>query len=114
MRKWLILFVFITTLAQAELGSGDYLAQPPRIVTTEIWHYNQLTPVYQIDIEHAGNDAVLTAAEAAVASVRPEFKKFTEQFAQAVDHYVIGRQETGTRTTIYIRRSIIADWLITS
>jgi hypothetical protein len=101
-------------LAQMPLGSGEHIAKPFQVILTQQWLYNQPVPVYQITIEHAGEHAELRAAEAAVASVRPEFKNFTTDFAQHISHYVAGRDDTGTRTVIYIRRSIVAAWLITS
>jgi hypothetical protein len=113
--RWLILLVLLTpNLAQAESGSGEHVARPFQVVLAEAWLYNHAVPVYQVTVEHAVEHAELRAAEAAVASVRTEFTNFTSQFVQAIDHYVIGRTDSGTHTTIYIRRSIVADWLITS
>jgi hypothetical protein len=113
--RWIfILLLFITTTALAETGSGERLAQPPVIVLTQAWLYNQPVPVYQVTVEHAGEHAELQAAEAAVASVHNEFKNFSTQFVQALNHYIVGRTDQGNQTTIYIHRSIIADWLIMS
>jgi hypothetical protein len=113
--KWLILFLFVVAdLAMAEMGSGEHIAHPPQIVLAEVWLYNNPVPVYRIDIEHAGEFAELQAAEAAVTSVRPEFKTFTAEFQKSLDYYVVGRQDSGLHTIIYIRRNIVADWLITS
>ena len=114
MRKWLILFVFATATAQAEMGAGDNLAHPPTVILTEQWLYNRTVPVYQVTVEHAGEYAVLRAAETTVASLYPGFKNFNSEFIQSLHHYIIDRQDQGTRTTIWIRRNIIADWLITS
>lgn len=114
--RWLILSVLlISNLALAdEFGSGERLAQPPTVILAEIWHYNAKTPVYQVDIEHADDAAELQAAAAAVASVRPEFREFDAKFQQVIGNYVAARQDTGQRTRIYILRTIVADWLITS
>ena len=114
MKRLILSCLLITNVAQADMGSGEQLAQPFAVVLAQTWLYNQAVPVYQVTIEHAGEHAELQAAQAAVASVRTEFTNFNKQFVQALDHYIVGRTESGTRTTILIRRSIIADWLITS
>jgi hypothetical protein len=111
--RWSILsLVFVANLAWADTGSGDQLAHPPTVILSEIWLYNQVTPVYQVNIEHAGETAVLQAVQAAIASVHPEFTTLTPSLAAAAENYVVARTDLGTRTTIYIRRTIIADWLI--
>ena len=113
--KWLILLVLlVANVAHADIGSGERLAQPFAVVLAQAWLYNQAVPVYQVTVENAGEHAELQAAQAAVASVRSEFTNFNKQFVQALDYYIVGRTESGTRTTILIRRSIVADWLIAS
>ena len=112
--KWLLVFLLtVANLARAD-GSGDIVARPFSVVLAEQWLYNQAVPVYQVTVEHAGEHAELRAAEAAVGSVRPEFQQFSSAMINSIDNYVVGRREQGSVTIIYIRRSIIADWLITS
>jgi hypothetical protein len=112
--KWLIIsLIAVANLAQAE-SSGESVARPPTVILTEAWLYNIQVPVYQVNIANAGESAVLQAAQAAVASVRPEFKNFGADFVRGLDHYVVARQDSGSHTTIYILRTIVADWLIMS
>lgn len=112
--KWLIIsLLLVANLAHAE-GSGDIVARPFSVVLAEQWLYNQAVPVYQVTVEHAGESAVLQAAAAALSSVRPEFQQFSSAMINSIDNYVVGQHEQGSVTIIYIRRSIVADWLITS
>ena len=117
MRHVLITFLLVCSFnscAESDFGAGEQLAHAPTVVLTEVWHYNNKVPVYQVDLEHAGDTAELRAAEATVARLYPEFKTFSPDFAQHIHLYVVARTDSGTHTRIYITRSIIADWLISS
>ena len=112
--RWLILsWLLVANVAHAE-GAGEHLAQPFTVLITQRWLYNLAVPVYQVSLEHADEHSHLRAAEAAVASVRPEFRKFSAAMINTIDLYVTDQEQQGSVTVIYIRRSIIADWLITS
>lgn len=117
MRQLFISFLIVCSAnswANPDSGSGEQLAHPPTVVLAEIWHYNQRVPVYRVDIKHAGESAELHAAEATVANLYPGFRRFGPGFEKNINLYVVARQDTGTHTTIYISRTIVADWLITS
>lgn len=115
MRQLIISFFIVLSFnAKAGDGSGDQLAHPPTVIVAEIWHYNQSTPVYQVDLEHADSDSARLAVEAAIASVRPEFKSLTPALVNSLSNYIVREQHTGTHSRYYIHRSVVADWLIMS
>ena len=112
--RWSIIFLLVLSNSAQAIGSGEVLAYPPIVVLSERWLHNHAVPVYQVTLRHAGEHAELQAAEAALSSVRPEFRQFSTAMINSIDNYVIDRQQQGSVTIIYIRRSIVADWLITS